>query len=243
MKNTFTVNDLSPLNLSIDDVDYTIVGEYTTNIYATDSSGNIANKEIKVIVKEPTINIEQANISLTVGETVTLNATVQGASQTITWTSSDTSIVTVNESGVVTGIKKGTATITASANGIKDTTEIRIQSNQGNNTGNTNKTSNSSNFSSSKGNSSNNSSSSNSQSSSSGTHHHTMPIGNMGKCFNSRNELGEYYNDVVNKWNSKADSGEITEEEYAKNCPAGYEAWSCATCGKWTGNFKYTPIN
>ena len=106
LKNTFTVNDLSPLNLSIDDVDYTIVGEYTTNIYATDSSGNIANKEIKVIVKEPTINIEQANISRTVGETITLNATVQGASQTITWTSSDTSIVTVNESGVVTGIKK-----------------------------------------------------------------------------------------------------------------------------------------
>lgn len=243
LKNTFTVNDLSPLNLSIDDVDYTIVGEYTTNIYATDSSGNIANKEIKVIVKEPTINIEQANISLTVGETVTLNATVQGASQTITWTSSDESVVTVDANGVVTGIKKGTATITASANGIKDTTEIRIQSNQGNNTGNTNKTSNSSNFSSSKGNSSNNSSSSNSQSSSSGTHHHTMPIGNMGKWFNSRNELVEYYNDVVNKWNSKADSGEITEEEYAKNCPAGYEAWSCATCGKWTGNFKYTPIN
>lgn len=243
MKNTFSVKDFSPVTLTIDAIDYATVGEYTVNLYATDESGNVADKEIKVIVNEPTLTIEQANISLTVGETITLNATVQGASQTVTWTSSDESVVTVDANGVVTGIKKGTATITASANGIKDTTEIRIQSNQGNNTGNTNKTSNSSNFSSSKGNSSNNSSSSNSQSSSSGTHHHTMPIGNMGKWFNSRNELVEYYNDVVNKWNSKADSGEITEEEYAKNCPAGYEAWSCATCGKWTGNFKYTPIN
>lgn len=243
LKNTFSVKDFSPVTLTIDAIDYATVGEYTVNLYATDESGNVADKEIKVIVNEPTLTIEQANISLTVGETITLNATVQGASQTVTWTSSDESVVTVDANGVVTGIKKGTATITASANGIKDTTEIRIQSNQGNNTGNTNKTSNSSNFSSSKGNSSNNSSSSNSQSSSSGTHHHTMPIGNMGKWFNSRNELVEYYNDVVNKWNSKADSGEITEEEYAKNCPAGYEAWSCATCGKWTGNFKYTPIN
>ena len=68
---------------------------------------------------------------------------------------------------------------------------------------------------------------------------HSMPTGNMGKWFNSRNELVEYYNDVVNKWNNKADSGEITEEEYAKNCPAGYESWSCAYCDKWTGNFKY----
>ena len=151
MKNTFAVTDLSTVTLTIDDVDYATVGEYTVNLYATDESGNVADKEIKVIVNEPTLTIEQANVSIAVGETAQLNATVQGASQTITWTSSDTSIVTVNESGVVTGIKKGTATITASANGIKDTTEIRIQSNQGNNTGNTNKTSNSSNFSSSKG--------------------------------------------------------------------------------------------
>ena len=28
---------------------------------------------------------------------------------------------------------------------------------------------------------------------------HSMPVGNMGKWFNSRNELVEYYNDVVNK--------------------------------------------
>lgn len=239
LKNTFSVKDFSPVTLTIDAIDYATVGEYTVNLYATDESGNVADKEIKVIVNEPTLTIEQANISLTVGETITLNATVQGASQTVTWTSSDESVATVDANGVVTGIKKGTATITASANGIKDTTEIRIQSNQGNNTGNTNKTSNSSNFSSSKGNSSNNSSSSNSQSSSSGTHHHTMPTGNMGRWFNSRKEVENYVTSVIQQWGEKYDNGLITWEEYIKNVPSGYEAWSCATCGKWTGNFKY----
>ncbi len=239
MKNTFAVKDLSSVTLTIDDIDYATVGEYTVNLYAIDESGNVADKEIKVIVNEPTLTIEQANVSIAVGETAQLNATVQGASQTITWTSSDESVVTVDANGVVTGIKKGTATITASANGIKDTTEIRIQSNQGNNTGNTNKTSNSSNSSSSKGNSSNNSSSSNSQSSSSGTHHHTMPTGNMGRWFNSRSELAEYETSVRNEWLNKYSAGTITWEEYMKNVPSGYEAWSCATCGKWTGNFKY----
>lgn len=106
MKNTFAVKDLSSVTLTIDDIDYATVGEYTVNLYATDESGNVADKEIKVIVNEPTLTIEQANVSIAVGETAQLNATVQGASQTITWTSSDTSIVTVNESGVVTGIKK-----------------------------------------------------------------------------------------------------------------------------------------
>lgn len=235
LKNTFTVNDLSPLNLSIDDVDYTIVDEYTTNIYATDSSGNIANKEIKVIVKEPTINIEQANISLTVGETITLNATAQGASQTITWTSSDESVVTVDANGVVTAVKEGTATITASANGIKDTTEIRIQSNQRSSNGKSNTSS----SSSKSGSSSSSSSSGSSTSTSTGTHKHTMPVGNMGRWFSSRSELVSYYNSVAEEWNNKVDSGEISYDEYFANVPMGYECWSCSTCGKWTGNFKY----
>lgn len=239
MKNTFAVTDLSTVTLTIDAIDYATVGEYTVNLYATDESGNVADKEIKVIVNEPTLTIEQANVSIAVGETAQLNATVQGASQTITWTSSDESVVTVDANGVVTGIKKGTATITASANGIKDTTEIRIQSNQGNNTGNTNKTSNSSNSSSSKGNSSNNSSSSNSQSSSSGTHHHTMPTGNMGKWFDTKNDIQQYVENLSNGWFKKYENGDITYEEYVKNSPYGYECYSCSICGKWTGNFKY----
>lgn len=242
MKNTFSVKDFSPVTLTIDAIDYATVGEYTVNLYATDESGNVADKEIKVIVNEPTLTIEQANVSIAVGETAQLNATVQGASQKITWTSSDTSIVTVNESGVVTGIKKGTATITASANGIKDTTEIRIQSNQGSSIGKSNTSSNSgrhsssSSFSSSNGSSSSGSSGS---SSSSGAHRHTMPTGNMGRWFSSRSELVSYYNSVAEEWNNKVDSGEISYDEYFANVPMGYECWSCATCGKWTGNFKY----
>ncbi len=204
------------------------------NLYATDESGNVADKEIKVIVNEPTLTIEQANVSIAVGETAQLNATVQGASQTITWTSSDTSIVTVNESGVVTGIKKGTATITASANGIKDTTEIRIQSNQRSSNGKSNTSS----SSSKSGSSSSSSSSGSSTSTSTGTHKHTMPTGNMG-WFNSRQDLIKYYQSVVDDWNNKVDSGQISNEEYSQNVPMGYECWSCSTCGKWTGNFKY----
>lgn len=92
--------------------------------------------------------------------------------------------------------------------------------------------------SSSSGNS-NSSSSSNSGSSSSSTHQHTMPIGNMGRWFSSRSELISYYQSIVDGWNEKVNSGQISEEEYASNVPRGYECWSCAGCGKWTGNFKY----
>lgn len=68
---------------------------------------------------------------------------------------------------------------------------------------------------------------------------HSMPTGNCGKWFNSRNEAINYYNSVSDMWNSKYDAGEINYEQLHKNCPGGYECWSCSQCGRWTINFKY----
>lgn len=45
----------------------------------------------------------------------------------VTWSSSDTNIVTVDENtGTITGVKDGTATITASAAGVTDTCEVTV---------------------------------------------------------------------------------------------------------------------
>ena len=68
---------------------------------------------------------------------------------------------------------------------------------------------------------------------------HSMPTGNCGKWFNSRNEAISYNDAVCDKWNNKIDNNEISYSEYVKNCPSGYECWSCSRCGKWTINFKY----
>lgn len=68
---------------------------------------------------------------------------------------------------------------------------------------------------------------------------HSMPTGNCGKWFNSRNEAISYNDAICDKWNNKIDNNEISYSEYVKNCPSGYECWSCSRCGKWTINFKY----
>ena len=68
---------------------------------------------------------------------------------------------------------------------------------------------------------------------------HSIKCGNMGMWFGSRREVDTYFSSVCNTWGTKYKNEEITWEEYTKNCPQGYECWSCSYCGKWTGNFVY----
>ena len=72
-------------------------------------------------------------------------------------------------------------------------------------------------------------------------HKHYMPKGNMGKWFKSKKALKKHVDKVMKEYARKLDEGEITWDEYVRDCPYGYEAWSCF-CGKWTGNFKYSKV-
>ena len=68
---------------------------------------------------------------------------------------------------------------------------------------------------------------------------HSMSCGNMGRWFNNKDEVREYWDEVDIGYFQQYQNGTITFEEYHKKSPYGYECWSCSYCGKWTGNFKY----
>ena len=68
---------------------------------------------------------------------------------------------------------------------------------------------------------------------------HSVSCGNIGKWFNTKDEIEEYRNNISNKYCQQYENGEITWEEYRKKSPYGYECWSCGYCGKWTGNLFY----
>lgn len=68
---------------------------------------------------------------------------------------------------------------------------------------------------------------------------HSIKCGNMGRWFNSRDEVDNYWVQIDNNYAKQYLNGTITFEEYNKKSPYGYECWSCSYCGKWTGNFKY----
>ena len=68
---------------------------------------------------------------------------------------------------------------------------------------------------------------------------HMIDSGNTGKWFNTKEEADSFYNTEIEKWGKQWENGEIEKDVYLKNCPSGYEVWTCPQCQKWTLNFYY----
>ena len=96
------------------------------------SGGTTSGMPLRLFCQLPyvdvtSVTLSQAEAALTVGSTLTLIPTVAPAdatNKTVTWTTSDAAVATVDGNGVVTAQGLGTATITATAtNGTADTSD------------------------------------------------------------------------------------------------------------------------
>lgn len=123
----YKATDLSEVSITVDDtnVNYLEVGEYTANILATDTSGNVTPYEIKVKVIEPSITLDKTSLEMKIGDIDTITATTKGKSKDVEWSSSDEGVAKV-ENGNVTANKAGKATIKAKANGVEATSEVTV---------------------------------------------------------------------------------------------------------------------
>ena len=98
----------------------------------TDDGGKTANCSVSVCAKispVTSIELDKTSVTLKVGQTVTLKATVKpddATDKTVTWSSSDESIATVAD-GVVTAKKVGKATVTAKAGDKTATCAITVE--------------------------------------------------------------------------------------------------------------------
>lgn len=85
-----------------------------------------AEASCKITVKQTAVSIQPSNITLYRNGTKQLTASVS-TGHTPTWKSSKSSVATVDENGLVTAIKHGTAKITATADGVSKSCTITVK--------------------------------------------------------------------------------------------------------------------
>lgn len=80
----------------------------------------------KVTVKNPTLTLSKTSASVKVGKTtkITAKATPSGK---VTYKSSNKKVATVSSNGTIKGIKKGTAKITVTYNGVSKTVKVTVK--------------------------------------------------------------------------------------------------------------------
>ena len=111
----------------------TAVGGGTATITVKSQNGKEASCEVKVTSKIESISLNKSNITLSKGTSETLKATINPSDttddKTLKWTSSNPNIATVDNTGKVTAVGGGTATITVkSQNGKEASCEVKVTS-------------------------------------------------------------------------------------------------------------------
>lgn len=112
----------------------TAKGVGTATITVTTADGN-KTATCTVTVTAATVSVEsvtldKSTLELEVEGTATLTATVKpdnATDKTVTWTSSDATVATVDNTGKVTAVKKGTATITAKVGDKSATCTVNVK--------------------------------------------------------------------------------------------------------------------
>lgn len=105
--------------------------EYTLSVSA--KGYNEVSVDFKYTKKDATISLNKTAATIYAKKpasqyrSVALKATVEGKDNTVTWTSSNSKVATVNGNGVVTAKSAGTATITATANGVSKKCTVTVK--------------------------------------------------------------------------------------------------------------------
>ena len=75
---------------------------------------------------KPSVKLNRTSLTLTKGKTYTLKTTVTGTNKAVSWSSSNSSVASVDKNGKVTAKTKGTATITVKVDGVSASCKVTV---------------------------------------------------------------------------------------------------------------------
>jgi Bacterial Ig-like domain (group 2). len=100
----------------------TVLNNFYPSVYNTLTSGSVVGDvSIKIVYSESSVTISNSSTSgITVGNTFNLNASVVPTGSTLTYSSSNPSVASVDSNGIVSGVASGSTTITITASEVID---------------------------------------------------------------------------------------------------------------------------
>ena len=105
---------------------------YTYTVRCINSSANkftsgYDSKGVTVTTSvKPSVKLDKTSLTLTKGKTYMLKTTVTGTNKAVSWSSSNSSVASVDKNGKVTAKTKGTATITAKVDGVSASCKVTV---------------------------------------------------------------------------------------------------------------------
>lgn len=121
-----TLSENKDYTLSYSNKNSKTAGTYTVKIVGKDGYKDTVSKSYTITAAATAIKLDKTATGLGVGETITLKATTTPANSTVTWKTSNASVVTVTN-GKITGKKAGTATITATSGKVRATCAVTVK--------------------------------------------------------------------------------------------------------------------
>ena len=106
-------------------------GDVTISAACGEVSGSVDIHVKKLIIPATSLTLDKTEITATLGESVQLTATVgpeNATDKTVAWSSSDVTIATVDENGLVTIVGIGDAVITAKCGDLEATCQVKALS-------------------------------------------------------------------------------------------------------------------
>ena len=101
-------------------------GKAKVTVKVTPKKGKAKSLKATITVKNPALSLKAADV-VAVGATEQITATVKPANTKVTYTSDNAEIATVDEKGLVTGVKAGDVTITVKAGKTTKTVKMAVK--------------------------------------------------------------------------------------------------------------------
>lgn len=124
-ENDYTKESWTAMQTELQEAEELLAREDATQAEVDEALEHLKAAEAALV--KVTVALDKTSATIYTGKTVTLKATSNDAAKTVTYTTSNNAVATVSSTGVVKGVKAGTAVITATCGNAKAICKVTVK--------------------------------------------------------------------------------------------------------------------